>query len=134
MTREELKKDSNWRKVAHNGGTYVVGGFYNIKTKEYFSCCIRDYDYSDCSRDDDELYYMPIDEEARKMYLHDNGAILEGDTVEVVKGRKVKIGTVGKVIKFRDIYDKYQRWVAVYAVLDSGESTNVNNCKLVEVV
>lgn len=119
-----------FKKVAQSGGSYVVATFYNVLTGETKTACVRDYDYSDCSRDNDELYNMPIDEEVRRLWLHSQGHILEGDTVEVVKGRKVKIGTVGKVTGKRDIKDRYGRLVAVYVILDTGESTNVANCIL----
>ena len=49
-------------KVAENGGTYVTGVFYNPTTGEVKHELLRDYDYADGSRDNDELYYMPIDE------------------------------------------------------------------------
>ena len=79
-------------KVKQSGGSYVVAVFYNPYTGETRSECVRDYDYGDCSRDNDELYNMPIDEEVRSLWLHSQGQILAGDTVEVFKGRKVPRG------------------------------------------
>ena len=43
-------------KVKQSGGSYVVAVFYNPYTGETRSECVRDYDYGDCSRDNDELY------------------------------------------------------------------------------
>lgn len=118
-------------KVAENGGSYVVATFYNPDTHDVFTECVRDYDYDDGSRDNDELYYMPIDEAARVKYLHHNGVILKGDTVEVVKGRKVKLGTVATVTDIKPYYDRYGRVACYYAYLSTGERTNINNCKLI---
>lgn len=58
--------ENGFYKVAQTGGTYVVATFYNPETGDMKSKCVRDYDYSDCSRDDDELYYMEINEDVRK--------------------------------------------------------------------
>lgn len=49
----------------------------------------------------------------------------------MVKGRKVKIGTVAKVTELRDWKDHYGRVQTTYAILDTGEKTNVDNCVLV---
>lgn len=121
-------------KVDQGAGTYIVATFFNPTTGESYRKCVRDYDYADCSRDNDELYYMPINEEARRAYRHSLGHILEGDEVEVVKGLKVKIGTTGTVKRIRAVYDHYGRWVADYAVLEDGQSTNITNCKLTKML
>lgn len=118
-------------KVNETGGTYVVATFFNPETGHEFSKCVRDYDYSDGSRDDDELYNMPIDEEARAEWQHRHGVIFEGDTVMVFKGRKVPVGTVATVVRTRSVYDRYGRYVCRYADLDNGMSTNTDNCILV---
>ena len=120
-------------KVSQHGGSYVVAIFFNPETKEEYSKCVRDYDYADCSRDDDELYYMDIDEEVANAWQHHNGEILVSDTVRVVKGRKVPLGTVAKVTAKRPYYDRYNRWVADYLYFDNGMKTNVKNCEFVEV-
>ena len=44
-------------KVKQDGGTFICATFFNPVTKEEFSECVRDYDYSDYSRDNDDLYY-----------------------------------------------------------------------------
>lgn len=117
-------------KVGQGGSIYITATFYNPKTKEVIIERVRDYDYADCSRDNDELYYMPIDENVRTQYLHDHGCILKGDTVKVVKGRKVPIGTVAKVIDKKPYNDAYGRMRAMYLYLDNGMRTNENNCVL----
>lgn len=114
-------------KVSQSGGTYVTATFFNPCTLEEYSKCVRDYDYADCSRDDDELYYMDIDKNAERAWKHHNGEILWGDEVKVVKGRKVPIGTVANVKAIYPYHDRYGRWVCDYAYLDNGMKTNVNN-------
>ena len=117
-------------KVKQSGGSYVVAVFYNPYTGETRSECVRDYDYGDCSRDNDELYNMPIDEEVRSLWLHSQGQILAGDTVEVCKGRKVPKGTIATGKSIRPYYDRYGRWVADYAYFTDGQRTNIENCRL----
>lgn len=130
-------KDAKWMeengfyKISHNSGCFVTGDFYNPETKELITEKLRDYDYSDCSRDNDELYYMEVNKEARRQYFRDNGVIQEDDTVKVIKGRKVPIGTIAKVKEVKPVYDRYRRWVADYVYLDNGMRTNVNNCMLI---
>lgn len=133
MTAKDVL-DGGFRKVSQNGYCFISAVFFNPKTGEEFSTCVRDYDYSDCSRDNDELYYMPIDEEAKRKWLHGKGFILKGDTVEVVKGKKVPIGTVGKVLDVYEVNDRYRRVVAWYVHIDGGHRTNVENCKVVVAV
>ena len=119
-------------KVEQHGGSYVSAVFFNPVTKEEYSVCVRDYDYADCSRDDDELYYMDINQDVEKEWRHHNGEILVGDKVVVVKGRKIPHGTIGTVKYIRPYYDCYHRWVADYAYFAEGGKTNVQNCKLME--
>lgn len=118
-------------KVDQTGGTYIVATFFNPETKEEKTCCVRDYDYADCSRDNDDLYYMPINEDMKIEWLHYRGVILPGDVIQVVKGRKVPIGTVAKVADKRPYKDRYGRIQAIYLYLDNGMKTNENNCVLV---
>ena len=118
-------------KVSQNGGTYVTALFVNPETWEDYLVCVRDYDYGDCSRDNDELYYMPIDEEVAELYRKHIGIIAAGDTVEVYKGRKVPIGTVAKVARVYDWRDCYGRTQATYAVFEDGRKTSVYNCRIV---
>lgn len=122
---------SGFAKVNEEGGTFVLAVFYNPETKEYQSVIVRDYDYFDKSRDDDELYYIPIDEDVRRIWMHDNGHILVGDLVVVEKGRNVRIGTVAYVNAIRPVYNKYHRVVNHSVYLSSGEKTYLNNIRLV---
>ena len=123
--------ENKFYKVNQTGGSYVVALFVNPISWESYTVCVRDYDYADCSRDNDELYYMPIDEEAANAWRKHIGIVEAGDTVKVVKGRKVPLGTVAKVTRVYDYKDRYGRVVAVYAVLDNGMKTSVNNCEIV---
>ena len=130
---EKTKKwltDNGFYKVAEGGYSLISDIFYNPVTRESHMINVRDYDYSDCSRDIDELYYMDIDEEVRKVYLHvEMDAILVGDTVKVIKGRKLPIGTTGIVREIKPYYDKYHRWVCDYVYFENGQRTNIGNCK-----
>lgn len=123
---------AGYRKVLHEGGTFVFGGFYNPETKDFTTRCIRDYDYSDCSRDDDDLYYMEIDEEAVRKMKHDQGFILEGDLVVVYKGRNVRIGTIGYIREIKPWKDKYGRTQSYKVTLSGGERTYLHNVRLLE--
>lgn len=120
-------------KVSHEGGTFVTGMFYNPVTGEEVHKVLRDYDYSDGSRDNDELYFMDIDEDARRLWLHSKGHILPGDTVEVVKGRTITHGTVITVKDVRPYKDRYGRIQAYYIYATDGRKINIDNCKLKEV-
>lgn len=126
------KLPSGYYKVAQVGGCYISATFYNPDTKDTISCCVRDYDYLDGSRDNDELYYMEINEVVRTQWLHNRGVILVNDVVEVVKGRKVPIGTIAKVIDKKPYKDRYGRTQATYLYFDNGMKTNEDNCRLTE--
>ena len=52
--------ENKFYKVRQEGGSYVVATLYNPITKESKTICVRDYDYFDCSRDNDKIYYMDI--------------------------------------------------------------------------
>ncbi len=120
-----------YKKIGESGGSYVVATFYNPVTHDVKTKCVRDYDYADCSRDDDYLYHMEIDEEARRDYYHYKGVILKGDTAKVVKGRKVPIGTIGVVKDKLEITNRYGKWVATYVLFENGMKTNIDNCVLI---
>lgn len=125
------RMEDGWRKVHQSGGSYIVAMLYNMKTGEETSLCVRDYDYSDGSRDCDEWYNAPIDENAKTAYCRKHGIIYPGASVVVVKGRKIPLGTVAVVDKLRAVTDRYGRWVADYAVFADGKQTNVENLALV---
>lgn len=123
---------NGFKKVAQSGSIFITAVFFNPETKETYNQCVRDYDYADGSRDDDEAYYMPIDEEAVRAWKRFNGVIQVGDKVEVIKGRKVPIGTIAEVTDIYDWKDNYGRVQTRYAVLSNGQKTSVDNCKIVD--
>lgn len=129
--------ENKFYKVGMSGGTFVTALFFNPVTGETETKVARDYDYSDGSRDNDEIYYMPIDEKAAAAYrIHCNknggGFIVPGDVVKVYKGRKIPVGTVARVVKVYDYCDCYRRPVATYAVFEDGRKTSIYNCHIVE--
>lgn len=125
--------ENKFYKVKQSGGTYVTATLFNPITKETTSKCVRDYDYYDGSRDNDELYYEEINEEVKRAYYRFIGKLQPDDTVEVVKGRKIPIGVKATVIKVYNIYDKYNRYVDEYAYLSCGKSTSTSNLKIIEI-
>ena len=129
--KEVQRMETRFRKVSQTGGTYVTALFVDPETWETKSVCVRDYDYDDCSRDNDELYYMEIDREAEELYRKHLNIVAVGDTVEVVKGRKIPHGTIAKVAKVYDWKDCYGRVQTRYAVFEDGRKTSVYNCKII---
>ena len=125
------RMEDGWRKVNQKGGSYVVATLYNVKTGEDASLCVRDYDYSDGSRDCEEWYQASIDEAAKTAYFRKHGIIYPGASVVVVKGRKIPLGTVAVVESLRAVTDRFGRWVADYAVFKDGKQTKVENLALV---
>ena len=119
-------------KVAEDNGGVCVAAFYNPDTEEFFDKIVWDID--DIRLDNDketQIYrFMPINKKVRYLWLHRAGVIQEGDTVKVVKGRKVPIGTIATVKEIKPFYDRYRRWQADYLYLDNGMKTNINNCVL----
>ena len=123
--------ENRFYKVGQSGGTYVTALLYNPITGESMSKCVRDYDDEDGSRDNDALYDMPIDEQARTAYMHSIGEIVAGDIVEVYKGRKIPIGTRAKVAYIKPWRDIYGRIQTIYAYFDDGRKTSTANCRLI---
>ena len=117
-----------WRKISVDHGSYEHAHLFNINTHATASVCV--YDYDDPRNEDEFWYNAPIDEDAKIAYNKLHGIVTVGLPAKVVKGRKVPIGFTGKVARFRDVYDRYHRWVATYAVFEDGTSTNVDNCEL----
>ena len=122
--------ENKFYKVAQSGGSYVTADFYNPVTGEHKHVCVRDYDYADCSRDNDELYYMPIDHDAQIAWEHANGNIVIGDKVQVIKGRTFPHGYVGVVRAIYPFVDRYGRYIADYVYFVEGGKINMNNVKL----
>lgn len=125
--------ENKFYKVDMSGGSYVTALYYNPVTHETKSILARDYDYSDCSRDNDDVYFEQIDENARRLYLRHLGVFSVGDFVEVVKGRTLPHGYKNKVVKISDYKDKYGRYIATYLYFNDGNKINAANCKLMEV-
>lgn len=130
ITVEDIENNGFFKVSDGNGGSLVVNTFFNPETLEEQRITVRDYDYEPSVKDNDDLYNLPVNDAVRRVWLHHNGHILEGDVIRVYKGRKVKKGTIATVKGFRDIYDKYNRWIAKYAILDNGISLNIDNCEL----
>ena len=120
-----------YKVTPNDGGTFITATFFNPVTGEEKSLCIRDYEYEDCRRDNDELYYMQVDENARRVWCHKHGNALENDRVMIVKGRKIPHGTVCTVKEKFKVYDRYGRFCAWYYRFTDGQKTNVDNCVLV---
>lgn len=120
-------------KVSVDGFSLTNAIFFNPTTQESFSKIIWDID-NDRLLEDDTIQFlrnMPINENVRKQWLRHIGVISVGDTIKVIKGRKVKIGTISKVVNIYPWRDKYGRTQTTYVVLETGEKTNINNCMLV---
>lgn len=128
-----MENYNGFYKVAENNGGVCVCTFFNPDTMEHFSKIVWDID-NDRLLDDEEiqvLRFLPINETVKKIYMHHKDIILEGDTVEVFKGRKIPIGYTGIVKSIKPFYDRYGRWQADYIYFADGQKTNYNNCKLV---
>jgi hypothetical protein len=120
-------------KVNEDNGGVCIGTFYNPATKESFTKITWDIDNIRLEDDDyiQTLRYLPLNKDARKEWLYNNGIIQEGDKVEVVKGRKVPLGIKATVTMIKPYYDCHHRWQCDYVYLDNGMKTNINNCKIV---
>lgn len=55
------------------------------------------------------------------------GHVREGMIVRVVKGRKVKVGTEGKVVRISEWRDRYGRLRTIYVHLEDGQRTSIDN-------
>lgn len=128
------RMEDGWRLVARDGGTFVTGTLFNVLTKESEGIVMADFDRWDPfeGREGADWYDAPIDNDARREWCRVRGVITDGLVAKVVKGRKVPVGFTGTVARVRKVYDRYDRWVANYAVFEDGTSTNVNNCVLVD--
>lgn len=134
---KELTADTltaaGYYKVELTGGSLISAIFFNPATKEIKHIIVRDYDYEKDVKDNDELYFLPIDESARREYLHYNGIICIDDQIEIYKGRKYPAGTTGRVTKIKPYYDRYNRFICNYLYLDNGCKVSADNCRLMEV-
>ena len=127
-----MENHKGFYKVNEDNGGVCVGTFWNPETKESFSKITWDIDrpYINDDEEIEILRYLPINKEVRSAWLHYNGIIQINDVVEVVKGRKVPIGTIAKVIDKKPYKDRYGRTQAIYLYFDNGMRTNENNCVL----
>lgn len=127
-----MENYNGFYKVSVNNGGVCSCTFFNPDTKESFSEIVWDIDDDRLLWDEkiQILRYLPLDYEVRKIWLHHNGIIVEGDTVEVIKGRKIPIGYIGIVKEIKPFRDKYGRWQADYIYFTDGKKTNYNNCIL----
>lgn len=117
-----------WRKIGQDHGSYEHAHLFNINTGETASVCI--YDYDDPRNEDRFWYNVAIDDDARVLWARKKGEIIPGLKATVVKGRKVPIGYTGVVASFKRIYDRYDRFVALYVVFEDGTRTSISNCVL----
>lgn len=99
QTTNRRKTVNGFFKVAESGMSLTMATFYNPDTKESFTKRVWDIDDDRLLLEDDlqELRNLPIDEEAVIAWKHHNGNFVVGDSVEVVKGRKISKGTKLKV-------------------------------------
>lgn len=130
-----MQNYNGFYKVATTGFSLTMATFFNPETKESFTSRVWDIDDDRLLYDDEIqiLRNMPIDESVHRQYLHHIGHILEGDTVEVYKGRKIPIGYTGIVKAIKPFCDRYGRWQANYIYFADGQRTNYNNCRLVKI-
>lgn len=119
-------------KVSEDNGGVCVCGFYNPETEEYFSKITWDIDRPYINNDEEVeiLRYMQINKEIRWLYLHRKGIIQVGDTIKVIKGRKLPIGKIAVVKEIKPYKDRYGRTQAMYLYFTDGTRTNMDNCIL----
>lgn len=128
-TKKEMVENGYYKITKNSGFGYITALFYNPMTKELMDVCVKDLD--DPRNDNEELYNMEVNEKVYELYKHHRGIVSIGDTIEVIKGRKVPVGTIGKVVNEFDYKDQYGRVQAHYFVLEDGTKINEMNCKLI---
>ena len=125
-------------------GSLVSVIMFNPDTCETERFVVEDYEYQYLDgpffaktlsvMTEEEMYQLrcaPIDEWARREWCKYENHVEEGCVVEVFKGRKVPIGTVGEVVAIEAIYDNYGRQVGTRAVLADGQKTSVDNLNVI---
>jgi len=136
-----MERLHGFHKVKHEGGILITCIFYNPKTKQEIRITVddREYPYGESpllshaySEILEEVRRMPINDRVRRQRLFDNGHVVEGATIEVVKGRKYQKGDRGVVTKVYDHKDTYGRWVAEYCLTDNGMKINTANVNVVQ--
>lgn len=123
-------------------GGFVMVTLFNADTKEVKKITVDDYEYQSniqyqiakeqgyTTEELWELRVAEVDAEAVNEYLNFLGVVRVGSIVEVFKGRKIAKGTISKVVNIYDWKDSYGRTQTTYAVLETGEKTNINNLRL----
>lgn len=100
---------------------YTQGIFFNPKTKEEFGMIL----------DGVSIFSLePINDYVRSIWNKEREIVL-GDTVKVVRGKKIPVNTVGTVTRIYPIYNKYNNKVCDYIEIDGIFSTNRDNLRLV---
>ena len=123
--------ENKFYKVSTTGGGYNVATLYNPITHEQKTACILDNDYDEHDRrypNGYELFAETVYREAEEAWQAHNGIIVEGCTVEVVKGRKIPKGYTGIVQKISPWRDYYGRVKAIYIYFVDGKRTSIDNC------
>ena len=128
-------------KVGEEYGSYNHAIFFNPDTLKEVRILV--YDWDNQLNDKPDLNYdVPIVEEIKAIYdkikeeeyrdyCHKNGMVTIGDYIEVYKGRKVPKGTRAIIVSTSYWKDCYGRIQTIYAHLDNGMKTNIDNCRLV---
>lgn len=113
--------------------------FYNPVINEIREQFVHGLDDYELNRMYEGLYNMPYctdlqviayyEKEDRKI-KHKNGVLLNGDTVKIIKGRKIPVGTLKTFKEIQVWKDKYGRNQTYYAIFTDGTKTNIDNCIL----
>ena len=130
-SKKIYKSYNGFYKVETSGFSLTSATFFNPITKESFSKIVWDNDDDRVKEENEDLYYLPICERAKQLWLNHNGVIQTGDMVKIVKGRKM-VGEVKKVVRFYE-WEKvgsYGNIGTTYCVFDDDTKVNINNCEL----
>lgn len=143
---EESKKEfENFYKVDTTvGGGLVKVWLFNPTTNEERDVIVDDMEYQYmegftsreyCPEFLEYLrYHLNINEEVKNKYLDFKKIFRVGSKVKIIKGRKEK-GNRGTVKKLWDYYDRYNRWVALYSIVETVDGKevkiNTNNLEIV---
>lgn len=123
--------ENQFYKVGTRGMTYEVAIMYNPFTNEEKTITIYDNDqYNPIVND--EFYYMPVNEEAKKIYQKKILFQFEkGDKVQIVSGRKMKgeIKIISKTFK----YKVHSGLFIDYVVFDDNTKVQAEYCNFLGV-
>ena len=136
-----LEKLKEYSKIKEGSGSLSTHYFYNAKTKHLLHIITDDKEYGYREgltsqeftwEELDLIEKTPINKEALKIYNFDNNIIMEGQLVEVVKGRKMPIGYKGIIKKIYPYKDRYGRVQIYTAYFEDGQKTNIDNLKILK--